>query len=147
MLGTEVPKSVGSQTRWVAGAQLEREDGLEREVLGGKQEQGFLSGGGGWAIGQMPVSLETCFFPCHISQAHALFTNKLPHFLRIMQRNAYAHFDGYWVFPIPSITLIFHRGFLETMAPFFICTSGTVSNKCVGQAGGLGHPRIQEVVQ
>lgn len=31
-------KSVGSKARWVARAQLEREGGLELEVLGGKQE-------------------------------------------------------------------------------------------------------------
>lgn len=59
MLGTEVLKSVGSKARWVARAQLEREGGLELEVLGGKHERGLVKGG---AIGQMPMSLETFFF-------------------------------------------------------------------------------------
>lgn len=41
MLGTEVLKSVGSKARWVARAQLEREGGLELEVLGGSRSEAF----------------------------------------------------------------------------------------------------------
>lgn len=161
--GTEVLKSVGSKARWVARAQLEREGGLELEVLGGNRSEAFYGAGGKsldkcqclWRLAFSPVTSHRTmpFSPTNSLISRGLCKGTLTHILMGTESSLFPQSPwhlkvikkGQWLFFLYALQ---GQSLMSCVGQAFVAGGRGRREGRGGRRGGeLGHLRSQEMVQ